>query len=75
MITPPITARSISHHQSLHEVGHGDHQQGEGRQVGAEAAEQLLELGDDEDHDDGGDDKGHDDHRGRVEQGLLDLAP
>ena len=45
----------------------------EGRQIGAEALEQVLELRDHEDQQNNGDDDGDDEYRGWIEQGLLDL--
>ena len=57
-----------------HEVAGRDDHLGEGRQVGAEAGEDLLELRHHEDQQDRADQDRHRDDRGRVEQRLLDLA-
>jgi hypothetical protein len=50
-----------------------DHELRERRQVGAEALEQRLELRDHEDQQDHRDDDRDHQHRGRIEQRLLDL--
>src|SRR5258708_3291934 len=50
------------------------HEQSGCGQVGAETGEQILECGDDENHDDRGDDEGHYDDRDGVEKCRLDLA-
>ena len=57
----------------LHELREVDDQLRERRQVGAEALEQALELRDHEDQQDDRDDDRDDQHRGRIEQRLLDL--
>ena len=57
----------------LQRTRHVDDQLREGRQVGAEALEQALELRNHEDQQDDGDDDGHHQHGGRVEERLLHL--
>jgi len=55
-------------------VRDGHHHQGRSRQVGAKAAEQVLERRNHENHDDGSNDECHHDDGNRVEQRRLDLA-
>ena len=57
----------------LHELRQVDDHARERRQVRAEALEQRLELRDHEQQQDQRHDDGDREHRGRIEQGLLDL--
>ncbi len=57
----------------LHEFGQIDDHLRESRQVGPETLEELFELGNDKYQQDDRDDHGDDQHRGRIEEGLLDL--
>ena len=64
----------MAYHHHLHEAGDGDDEPGKGGQLGTEALEDILELGNDEEQQDGGDDDGHQNDHGWIEHGLLDLG-
>ena len=58
----------------LHETGDADDELGEDGQLSAKTLEDVLELGNDKQQQDGGNDNGHQDDHGGVEHGFLDLG-
>ena len=71
--TAPASTMAMKKPSCCTNLRHVDDELREGRQVGAEALEQRFELRDHEDQQDDRHDDGHHQHRGRVEQRLLDL--